>query len=156
MAKKEENVVLNRFGFRELSAKGSGDWRLKFFINRVLEEARDAYTIQLVLDETPFLRRIEEIEDQVRTLKANPKLFEGDVKKENKSLRDDLGDANQDLADAKKKYPTFECAGEVDELKYDRTEVQTFLSVSIGHETFVELAKIQPDFKMYKVALIEA
>lgn len=150
MAKKTEGGELISFDFRELSVRTGQQWKFKMYVRQILAESLSRYRVHLTLNEDPYLKRIAQIESDIRT--ADPDLFMN-KKARQKELRGELEDANAAIEEARKNHPDFEFDGSVEEVKYNRDDNETFVVFSIARLDALKLADLEPDLSEYKVAL---
>lgn len=150
----EEEVDLgieSLFAVVHLLMKEDRRWRLKLKIKTILPKSYYNYGVRLLVDEEPFERRIEHIEEKIADAKANPSLLDQLSNRRLNDYDDDIIKVRKELLDLKKRCPVMDFFATVNEVKYK--DGDTVVEFNIPHDVIASLNEQRDMLTYYKVRL---
>src|SRR6267143_564039 len=115
MSKKQHKVageiITARLQLKQLTLK-DGLWRIHIIIGGILQSTSQKYHLNLVLDESPYTREIEEIQGELKGT-----LLEGEKRSKN-DLQNRVIEVKKEMELAKKECPEIEFYARTEEVKY--------------------------------------
>jgi predicted DNA binding CopG/RHH family protein len=121
-------------------------WVAKFNVEAILPRTYHRYRMVLEFDESPYLERIEDLEDSFNSglFKNDPKM----VKQHNKSV----GELRENMEAQRNDCETMDFWATVQELKYKDTD--TRISVRIPDDVIEAINRQKTRLNLYKVKLV--
>ena len=120
-------------------------WQVRMTVKTILPRSYRAYKVELELDESPYLERIEELE---RDFDAS--LFAND-KTEKKKHHENIKEMREQLSKLQEETEYIKFTATVDELKYKANE--TSLLMNIPDDVIEAFNRQKTRFDIYKVTL---
>lgn len=120
-------------------------WQIRMTVKTTLPRSYRAYKVELDLDESPYLERIEELEKEF-----DASLFSND-KNEKKKHHEKIKEMREQLDKMKGECEYIKFTATVDELKYKVNE--TSLLMNIPDDVIEAFNRQKTRFDIYKVTL---
>lgn len=119
-----------RFKFKKLELKDSYDWHFVVEVKQILPRTFHWLFLRFYLNEEPYEKRIEQLENELAEVEKNPTLLPSEDIKAVKTLKKAMTKVNKELTTTRNECPTFDMIVDVQQLKYK--DGDTIITVRIA------------------------
>jgi len=146
----EKSLVIDaNFALLQVLLKEDKRWRMKIGVYKILPKSYHDYTIHLIVDEEPFEKRIQSVEEKIERIRKERSLF---AEKDDKEIRDQkelIVDIQNELAEMKDKCEEMEFVAEIEEIKYK--DGNTVVLMKVPDNVIEPLNKSKMFIQFYKI-----
>jgi len=130
-------LISANFVLEEMKMKKDLQWRIKVNVKKILPRSYHYLNIDFIVDEEPFNRRVERLEDRVNDVGDKPQLFDKEQEKDVRSLNDQIASVRQEVRELKKQCEPISTTASIEELKYK--DGNTVLTLRVPSDTVIDL-----------------
>lgn len=142
-------LISANFLLEEMKMKKDMQWRIKLSVKKILPKSYHYLDIDFLVDEEPYNRRMERIEERMREVGNKPQLFDSEQKKDMKTLDGQMADVRNELRKLKDECETINTTASIEELKYK--DGNTVLTLLVPSDTVIRLNENKLNLGHYRV-----
>jgi hypothetical protein len=146
------STITAKFYLQQLMMKDV-QWRMKIKVGDILPRTYHKYTMAMVFDEAPHMRRIKALQEEISDIEdsAQQPLFQADTEEKIKDLEAEIEKEESTMEKYAEECPKIIMPSIVEELKYSGSD--TLLVFLIPDSAINQLNENKLKFGMYKIEL---
>jgi hypothetical protein len=141
-----------KFNLQQLILKDL-EWKMKIKIEDILPKTYYQYEMAMIFDESPYLRKLASLEDQIQDIRDSRQkpLFKDDTEERVDDLKTEIEEQREAMDEKRRECRTIKMICRVEELKY--AGMSTLLTFIIPDDVINDLNEQKLKFGYYIIEL---